>query len=270
MKLSRKSVVLIISVVLLTALAYVALVFTTRHLIQVDGKIIRHYAFANVPVGAILSEYNITVGSKDLVTPGLDEKVPWGQKIQVVRVAESIENKSELVDFVLDWKNRTTKNLRKVEIQHGHRKLKTWSVKRVFHDGKEVASENSSPKITKTNVDRVIILNSRDFPLTTYDLTKCKKMTLTATAYWVGDPQVPGVITFSGHHVERGLVAVDPKVVPLGWRLFIPGYGYAYSSDTGSAIKGKRIDLFVESKKASLKWEYNKVTVYLLEKSKTW
>ena len=81
---------------------------------------------------------------------------------------------------------------------------------------------------------------------------------------------MPGEYTFLDHYVQRGLVAVDQKVIPLRSRLYIPGYGYAYASDTGSAIKGKRIDLFVESKQASRRWEHVPVDVYILEKAQKW
>ena len=42
---------------------------------------------------------------------------------------------------------------------------------------------------------------------------------------------------------ERGVVAVDPKVIPLGTRLYIPGYGFAVAADTGGGIKGNMVDL---------------------------
>jgi len=244
--------------------------FVSRNTIVHDNQTLHHYSLLKGTVQDLLSQYEIKVGSKDIVTPALDQTLRWGQKIRLVRVIESFENKTETVDFVLNGKRRTSKNLRKVEIQDGYRENKTWGVKRVFHDGQEVEQQESPKQVEKTVVQRLVLLDSKSRPKHIYDLSKCKKTTLVATAYWEGDPQVPGVITYSGHRVERGLVAVDPKVIPLGWRLYIPGYGYAYSSDTGSKILGNRIDLFVESKSASRRWEYNKVTVYLLEKAKKW
>jgi 3D (Asp-Asp-Asp) domain-containing protein len=49
--------------------------------------------------------------------------------------------------------------------------------------------------------------------------------------------------TATGTGVYKGIVAVDPRVIPLGTRMFIPGYGYGVAADTGGAIKGNIIDL---------------------------
>ena len=49
--------------------------------------------------------------------------------------------------------------------------------------------------------------------------------------------------TATGVLVTYGVVAVDPNVIPLGTRMFIPGYGYGVAADTGGAVKGYIIDL---------------------------
>lgn len=67
-------------------------------------------------------------------------------------------------------------------------------------------------------------------------------LVMVATAY---SPEEPGLTdtTASGLKAQRGVVAVDPRVIPLGTRVHVEGYGNAIAADTGSAIKGMRIDL---------------------------
>ena len=93
-----------------------------------------------------------------------------------------------------------------------------------------------------------------------------------ATAYYPGDPLAwkDGTETRLGDKMQQGIVAVDPKVIPLRTRVYVPGYGYGYAGDTGNAIKGKRIDLGVDNAIEEKHWMHKKVTVYILEKSKTW
>jgi 3D (Asp-Asp-Asp) domain-containing protein len=77
-------------------------------------------------------------------------------------------------------------------------------------------------------------------------------------------------ITYSGVKVRKGMVstiAADTSIFPLGTLLYIPGYGYGIVADTGSAIKGKKIDLFYLSKKeVYTNWGKKKVIVYILKK----
>jgi len=53
--------------------------------------------------------------------------------------------------------------------------------------------------------------------------------------------------TASGLPVGPGIIATDPTVIPLGTRVFVPGYGKAVAADTGSAVRGNTIDLWVAS-----------------------
>lgn len=76
-------------------------------------------------------------------------------------------------------------------------------------------------------------------------------------------------ITFSGVKVRRDLystIAADPRVFPIGTILFIPGYGYGVVADTGSAIKGNKIDLYYETvADVYNKWGKRTVEVYVIE-----
>jgi 3D (Asp-Asp-Asp) domain-containing protein len=67
--------------------------------------------------------------------------------------------------------------------------------------------------------------------------------------------------TASGLSVGVGVIAVDPAVIPLGTRVFVPGYGPAVAADVGSAIKGAVIDLWMPSTAAARAWGRRTVTI---------
>ena len=84
-----------------------------------------------------------------------------------------------------------------------------------------------------------------------------------ATAYTAGCYGCTGM-TASGVRAGFGVIAVDPSVIPLGTKLFIPGYGRAVAGDTGGAIRGNRIDLGFNSNGEAMQWGNRAVTVYRL------
>ncbi len=85
-----------------------------------------------------------------------------------------------------------------------------------------------------------------------------------ATAYTAGSAGGDGM-TASGKRAGYGIVAVDPRIIPLGTRLYIPGYGIAIAGDTGGAIVGKRIDLGFDSLRGAMLFGRRDVTVYRLK-----
>ena len=93
---------------------------------------------------------------------------------------------------------------------------------------------------------------------------------MTATAYTYGEGGHWGDVTASGKAVQVGYVAVDPRVIPLGSRLYITYpdgsecYGFAVAEDTGGAIKGNRIDLFFETYDEAISFGRRTVRVYVL------
>lgn len=90
-----------------------------------------------------------------------------------------------------------------------------------------------------------------------------KQLTVVATGYSAQDPGV-GTRTATGASARRGVIAVDPSVIPLGTRVQIPGYGTAVAADTGGAISGGRIDLCFNTRAEALAWGRRTVTVTLL------
>jgi len=90
-----------------------------------------------------------------------------------------------------------------------------------------------------------------------------KQLTVTATGYSSGDPGVTDR-TATGARATYGVIAVDPSVIPLGTRVYIPGYGNAVAADTGGAIRGNKIDLCFDSRTEALAWGRRTVTITIL------
>jgi 3D (Asp-Asp-Asp) domain-containing protein len=92
-------------------------------------------------------------------------------------------------------------------------------------------------------------------------------LTMTATAY-LPRPKEMGKRatgrTANGMKARYGLVAVDPRVIPLGTMLFVEGYGLALAADTGGAIKGNKIDLCMHDERAIRQFGRRKVVVHIL------
>jgi 3D (Asp-Asp-Asp) domain-containing protein len=83
---------------------------------------------------------------------------------------------------------------------------------------------------------------------------------MVATAYCYS-----GHRTKSGTWPQRGTIAVDPTVIPLGTRLYVEGYGPAMATDTGSLIKGARIDEYRESAAECVQFGRQTVAVWIEE-----
>ena len=85
-------------------------------------------------------------------------------------------------------------------------------------------------------------------------------LTMEATAYtWTGNR------TASGTWPAVGTAAVDPKVIPLGTKLYIEGYGPAVALDTGGDIQGQIIDLYMDSYQECIEWGRRQVEVRVME-----
>ncbi|SME55011.1 Cell wall-binding protein YocH precursor [Bacillus cereus] len=100
-----------------------------------------------------------------------------------------------------------------------------------------------------------------------------RELTVVATAY-TADPSENGtyggrVLTAMGHDLTANpnmrIIAVDPKVIPLGSKVWVEGYGEAIAGDTGSAIKGNRIDVLMGSKSKAMNWGRQTVKVKILK-----
>ncbi|MBO6304419.1 MAG: peptidoglycan-binding protein [Selenomonadaceae bacterium] len=91
-----------------------------------------------------------------------------------------------------------------------------------------------------------------------------RTLKMQATAY---SPEDPGLNsrTATGTRVRKGVVAVDPNVIPLGTRMYIEGYGEAVAEDIGGSIKGNKIDIAFDTHREALMFGSREVTVTILD-----
>ncbi|MFC2729006.1 MAG: 3D domain-containing protein [Centipeda sp. (in: firmicutes)] len=87
---------------------------------------------------------------------------------------------------------------------------------------------------------------------------------VSATAYSAYDPG-NGNRTATGTPVRHGVIAVDPSVIPLGTRVFIPGYGEAVAEDIGGAIHGYRIDVAFDTHAEALMFGRQDLEIFIME-----
>jgi len=90
-----------------------------------------------------------------------------------------------------------------------------------------------------------------------------KTWTMEATAYSAYDPGCSGR-TSTGRALRKGIIAVDPMVIPLGTEVYIAGYGHAIADDQGGSIKGNVIDIAFDSHVEALRFGRRTVKVYIL------
>jgi 3D (Asp-Asp-Asp) domain-containing protein len=80
------------------------------------------------------------------------------------------------------------------------------------------------------------------------------------TAYWP-DPSWSNGITATGMRAKKGIIAVDPTVIPFGTHLYVPGYGQGIAEDTGGAIRGDHIDVCFDDGTQAVDWGVQYLTV---------
>ena len=127
---------------------------------------------------------------------------------------------------------------------------------------KNIEEKKVDDVLSTTNSDNIKIESN---PTNNYK----EVYTMMSTAY-AGD-----TITYMGTTPVRdpdgiSTIAVDPSIIPLGSKVYIPGYGLAIASDTGGLIKGNRIDLFLNSEDECINWGVQTGSLYLIAYPGEW
>ncbi|HPP74080.1 MAG TPA: G5 domain-containing protein [Armatimonadota bacterium] len=234
----------------------------------IDGNK-KHIDTTQTTVSAVLKEAGIKVDPDDKVNPEPDARIKDGMEIKVVRVVEKVVLQKEPVAF--STRRQPTNELRvglTKTVSEGEPGLKHLYYKVRYEDGVVKKRELMRAEVVVEPKDRIILIGDRSAGVSRGAFKSRKIMRMTATAYDPGPrscgPYANGK-TAIGLKAGYGVVAVDPKVIPMRTKLYIEGYGYAIAGDTGSAIKGNRIDLGFDTYAAAKRFGRRSVVVHILE-----
>jgi 3D (Asp-Asp-Asp) domain-containing protein len=204
-------------------------------------------------VGGVLAQEGVALMGQDYVRPALDQSLTPNALIEVVRVREVVEIEEEIIPFEAKWIPDPDME---IDNQEMRQQGTTGSIKtrtRVrYENGQEVSRVLEDEWLDREPVDRIFAYGTNIVirTLETEDGTieYWRKIPMLATAYSAAtsgkerDHPRYG-ITRSGLPAGYGIVAVDPKVIPLMTDLYVPDYGPALAGDTGGKVLGKHIDL---------------------------
>lgn len=252
------------------------------HVYEIDNNgTVKTYKTSCKTVKELLSDLKIKVDDDDIVIPDLDTELKSEGKISIIKVdVKVIEKEVEAPFKTIKNKNKElTHKQSKILVQgvNGKNKVKC---KEYYAGDKLIKEEIIHVETIVKPIDQVFEEGTKDvFINDRGDFTARKAIKMVATAYEAGPRSTgkrPGDkgygITASGARAKRGTVAVDPRVIPLGTKLYVksltpgvPDYGFAIAQDTGGAIKGNKIDLFMDTVWECLQFGRRPVMVYILQ-----
>ncbi|MHB0913822.1 MAG: 3D domain-containing protein [Armatimonadota bacterium] len=256
----------IISVLMILCTGPIALSSTARKItVAVDGGQWEYVSSAST-VGGALKDAGVTLEAKDRVTPAAKTKLKSGMNIRVVRITEKVVTATEPIKYTTVTRFNFGSAGRTVD-QKGENGEKVIKYLVTYKDGVKIGSKVLGANVTKKPVNEVVSV-SRGTYLASRDGSYRRCLTMSASAYDPG-PRSCGKYadgyTANGMRATKGVVAVDPRVIPLGTKLYVEGYGYCIAADTGGAIKGLRIDLCYDTYREAIRFGRKKVQVYILD-----
>lgn len=204
---------------------------------------------SEINVGAILvlglfflffsNTSDLNIIAKENVTSefNLSTDTRFSEKIRTKKTAIAFKTVYE-EDKDLEVGKQTTK-------QEGEEGLKEEDIKTLYYDGKFYSEEIADTRVLQPK-NKIIAKGTKELLKTIETeagkLTSYGSLRVWATSY---DKNCLGCNewTATGRRLEKGIIAVDPKVIPLHTKMYIPGYGVGVAEDVGGGIKGNKIDL---------------------------
>lgn len=226
-----------------------------------------------ITVGQALDQAGIVLGELDEVDAPLLSYIYQPTTVTVSRVWEETLSEEEEIEPPQVEKEFTYLAPGSSEVvTPGRSGLQRSTYRVTFRDGVEIKRELLETVVTREPeemvvgvgpaVARMIDDNEQIRSATTEsgaEFYYSDSFTIEATAYtWTGNT------TATGTWPKIGTIAVDPTHIPLGSKVYVVGYGFATAEDTGGAIKGNIIDLYMDTEQDCLNWGRRNVTIYLL------
>lgn len=243
--------------------------------IQVDGREILVLSLRGTVADA-LAKAEVTLRRADIVEPAISERLLNGQKVKVIRVETKEVNKETPLEFkVVRKPDRKLRPGEQRVLQQGRCGLQRQYIQATFKDGLEVEREVLRKEVL-TEPQPKIIAYGPELPV-----SRGTARTISGGAVFSGASKINGggkemqmvstAYTHTGHRTAtgiypyQGVAAVDPRVIPLGTKIYVENYGIAVAADTGGDIKGNRIDVFFDTYNEAIKWGRRTVKIYILE-----
>lgn len=137
----------------------------------------------------------------------------------------------------------------------------------LIFDGVNTTNHTVTEKIIEPAAQQTVTASHPAAPAPKPAAPAQKEITVKATAYTASCDGCSGT-TATGIDIkakpDEKVIAVDPNVIPLGSKVYVEGFGEATAADTGGAIKGKRIDVFIPSEHKALKFGVRRLKVTIL------
>ncbi|MCR4963881.1 MAG: G5 domain-containing protein [Firmicutes bacterium] len=243
--------------------------------IAADGKA---YTLKSAPVtvAEALQEAGVFLGVNDEISVPTDQYLREDTQIQIARITkEEVVEEEEIEPTVVRQEDANMASGRTETIQVGESGIRQNIYSVTYRDGQECQRELIESKVTQEPGTTIVAYGTKVLASRSEsrgggvqwsesagekNFSYSKKLTVEATAY-----TATGNRTATGTWPKVGTIAVDPRYIPLGTRVYIDGYGYATAEDTGGAIKGNIIDLYMNSYDECIRWGRRSTTLYILE-----
>jgi len=207
------------------------------------------YTLADTVADA-LSGAGISIPSGAFIDPPPDTPVRAGMSVRVVQLSESSDTEREFIESGTVYKPDPDLEPGEIRTVQGHDGVHVRRYDVTYVNGQEAGRTLVDEYDDPAPQDTVVYYPVQKGRAEAAPPASGAGSTLRVYATWY-DPASSGRApsdpayghTATGAIVTYGIVAVDPDVIPLGTKMFIPGYGYAVAADTGGAVKGYLIDL---------------------------